>query len=111
MDRENLLRWGLIGEREILMAKAQEMGVAFVDLDRIRIEPNAIRAGNRELATKYRALPVKLDMPTLYIAVSDANCPAIDGYRTHTGFRIVPALAIPSEIDAAIDLYYPETQP
>ena len=30
-----LIQLGMVGEREVLQAKAQEMGYAFVDLDRI----------------------------------------------------------------------------
>jgi hypothetical protein len=105
---EELQKLGLIGEREVLQAKAQEMGIGFADLDRVSIQPNAILAADRELATKHRAIPVKLDMPTLYVAMEFGNMAAIDAFKARTGFRIVPVLALATEIEAAIDRYYPE---
>jgi type IV pilus assembly protein PilB len=109
VNREELQKLGLIGEREVLQAKAIEMGIGFVDLDRVRIQPNAIQAADRELATEHCAIPVKLDMPTLYVAMSNPhNMAAIDGFKQRTGFRIVPVLALAKEIESAIDRYYPE---
>ena len=37
-----LVDLGFVGEREVLMAKAQEMGVPFVDLDRTPVESSAV---------------------------------------------------------------------
>lgn len=106
---EELRRRGLLGERELKMASAQQLGMAFADLARVQIGNNAVLCVNRELATKFNAMPVKLDMGTLYVAVSEQPDNAmIEAFKLRTGLRIVPVLAVEKEIVATIDRYYPE---
>src|SRR5687768_18142631 len=51
----------MVGEREVLQAKAQEMGYGFVDLDRIQIDSSAINVVPERLVKQHTALPVKKD--------------------------------------------------
>ncbi|MBC8063365.1 MAG: hypothetical protein H7Y17_00920, partial [Chlorobia bacterium] len=45
-----LISLGIVGEREVLQAKAQEMGIGFVDLDRVNIESSAINVVPERIA-------------------------------------------------------------
>lgn len=99
---------GLIGEREELQAKAQEAGIGFVDLDRVRSEPDAIACLSRILVTQHNVIPVKRDGSSLWLAMSDDRGGSIlDAVREATGCQVIPVLATPSDIQSAIQRYYP----
>src|ERR1035438_1613139 len=66
-----LVQLGMVGEREVLQAKAQERGVGFVDLDRITIESNAINAVPERIVKSHNVIPVKKDPDVLYLAMTD----------------------------------------
>jgi hypothetical protein len=103
-----LSRRGLLGEREALMSHAQEMGVGFVDLDRVLIEPPAFQNVSRNLVTDTGCIPVKRDGSTLWLAMSSDDMAAIDAYKLATGCRVVPVLAVPDAIEKAIEKYFPD---
>ncbi|HWA82103.1 MAG TPA: GspE/PulE family protein [Fimbriimonadaceae bacterium] len=98
---------GMVGEREVLMAKAQEMGYAFVDLDRITIESNAINVVREQIVKSNNVIPVKKQDNTLYVAMSNpTNLQAIDSVSLASGCRVVPVIAVPGAIEDAIKKYY-----
>jgi Type II secretion system (T2SS), protein E, N-terminal domain len=95
------------GRREFLQAKAQEMGVGFIDLDRISPDPAALASVPLDLVTGTQSIPVKKDRATLYVAISDVGAIEVtDVHRSETGYRIVPVLATRESIAKAISTYY-----
>ena len=102
-----LVELGMVGEREVLMAKAQEMGYAFVDLDRINVESSAINVVRESIVKNNNVLPVKKQDQTLYVAMSNPqNLQAIDAVSLASGCRVIPVLAVPGAIEDAIKKYY-----
>lgn len=102
-----LVQLGMVGEREVLQAKAQERGVGFVDLDRITIESNAINAVPERIVKSHNIMPVKKDPDVLYVAMTNPdNIQATDDVRMSSGLRVVPVLAVPGAIEDAIRKYY-----
>lgn len=102
-----LVELGMVGEREVLMAKAQEMGYAFVDLDRINIESSALNVVREQIVKNNNVLPVKKQDNTLYVAMSNPqNLQAIDAVSLASGCRVIPVLAVPGAIEDAIKKYY-----
>src|SRR3954470_23763086 len=74
-----LVELGMVGEREVLQAKAQEMGLPFVDLDRQPAESSAINVVPERLIKMHNALPVKKQDNQLWVAMSNPqNIQAID---------------------------------
>src|SRR4051812_44610585 len=65
-----LIQLGMVGEREVLQAKAQEMGYAFVDLDRVNIESSAINVVREQIVKANNVIPVKKQDNTLYVAMT-----------------------------------------
>ncbi len=113
-----LVTLNMVGEREVLQAKAQEQGFAFADLDRITIESSATNVVPERLVKSHSAMPVKRDGQTLYVAMSNPNnLNAIDDIKIASGCRVVPVVAVPGAIEDAIKKYYgggaalPETTP
>src|SRR5690349_5619741 len=81
-----LVQLGKVGEREALQAQAQEMGVAFVDLDRQQIESSAINVLREQIAKNHNVIPVKKEGSNLWVAMSDVNnIPAQDAVRLASG--------------------------
>ncbi|AIE84784.1 Type IV fimbrial assembly, ATPase PilB [Fimbriimonas ginsengisoli Gsoil 348] len=106
--RETLLSIGMFGDRAFLQSKAQEMGYAFADFDRIIPDPDAISAVPPHLARAGRAFPLKKQGNNLWVALADpSNLLAMDAIRAASGLRVIPVLAVPEQIDAAIQREYP----
>jgi type IV pilus assembly protein PilB len=98
---------GMVGEREVLQAKAQEMGIGFVDLDRVQIESSAINVVPERIAKAHSVVPVKKDGQTLWLAMAnDKNILALDDVKMASGCRVVPVLAVPGAIEDAIKKNY-----
>lgn len=102
-----LVSLGFVGEREVIMARAQEAGIGFVDLDRTEIESNAINVVPERLVKAHSVVPVKKEEDRLYLAMSNwNNIQALDDIRMTSGLRIIPVAAVSDSIDAAIKKYY-----
>src|SRR3954471_22197335 len=102
-----LVQLGMVGEREVLQAKAQELGYAFVDLDRVTIESSALNVVREQIVKNNNVIPVKKQDNTLYVAMTNpGNLQAIDAVSLASGCRVVPVLAVPGAIEDAIKKYY-----
>lgn len=102
-----LLSMKLVGEREILQAKAQEAGMAFADLDRVQIDSAAINVVPDRIVKQHNAIPVKKDGQTLWVAMSKpGDIMAMDDFKMASGCRVIPVVAVPAAIDDAIKKYY-----
>jgi type IV pilus assembly protein PilB len=98
----------MASEREVLMARARETGYAFVDLDRITIDDDAIATVKAEIAHEHRFMPVKRQDNTLYLVMSNPNdLHALDEASVASGCRIIPVLATREAIEQSLHRYYP----
>ena len=97
----------LVGERELLQAKAQEAGMAFADLDRVTIDSSAINVVPDRIVKQHNAIPVRKDGQTLWVAMSKpGDIMAMDDFKMASGCRVIPVVAVPAAIDDAIKKYY-----
>lgn len=102
-----LVQLGMVGEREVLQAKAQESGYAFVDLDRVTIDSSALNVVREQIVKSNNVIPVKKQDNTLYVAMTNPNnLHALDAVSLASGCRVVPVLAVPGAIEDAIKKYY-----
>ena len=102
-----LVNLGFVGEREVLNAKAQEMGIPFVDIDRIQIDSSAINVVSERIAKNHSVVPVRKEGTNLWLAMSNINnIQAQDDVRMASGCRVIPCLALPAAIDDALKKYY-----
>jgi len=100
----------MVGEREIMEARAQEQGHLFVDLDRFSIESSAVNIVPERLVKLHNAIPVKKDGMTLWVAMENPNnLEAIDQIQLASGCRVRPAMALPAAIEDAIRKNYAST--
>ncbi len=102
-----LQQLGFVGEREIIMAQAQEAGIGFIDLDRQPPESSAINVVPERIVKNHSVIPVKKDGNTLYLAMANpSNIVAIDDVKMSSGLKVVPVAAVPGAIEDAIKKAY-----
>ena len=102
-----LISLNFVGEREVLMGKAQEMGLGFVDLDRITIDSSALNVVPERIVKAHNALPVKKEGAHLWVAMTNPNnIVALDDFKIASGCRVTPVLAVAGAIDDSIKKYY-----
>jgi type IV pilus assembly protein PilB len=108
-----LIELGLVGEREVLEAKAQEAGYPFVDLDRLpTIDSAAINVVQERIVKNHGVIPVRKQGNQLWVAMSNVNnLQAIDDVQLASGCRVMPVLAVPAAIEDAIRKYYANNEP
>ena len=95
---------GVADEAQIARAVAEHMGLAFVDLAAIEIDPTASTMLALDLAKRHTCLPIKIQDDELVVAMADpANIFAIDDLRIVTGFEVRPVVAAESDVIHAIE--------
>ncbi len=102
-----LISLNMVGEREVLQARAQEMGYAFADLDRVTIDSSALNVVPERLVKSHNTIPVRKDGQNLWVAMTNPNdIMALDNIKMASGCRVIPVVAVPGAIDDAIRKYY-----
>lgn len=106
-----LVSLGFVSEATLRQALSENLGKQSIDLAHAVIDPQALKIVPRDLAKRYRLLPLDFDHPNhrLTIAISDTNdIVGLDRVRSliDENVEIETFLAGESEIDRAIDQYY-----
>ncbi len=101
-----LVDQGVADEMTIARAIAESMGLPFVDIGGIDIDPTATTLITLDLARRHTCLPIKIQDDELVVAMSDpANIFAIDDLRIVTGYDIRPVVSPESDLLQAIDRF------
>jgi type IV pilus assembly protein PilB len=102
-----LIDRALVTERDLVAALAQQIGIDFVDLAMVDIDPSATALISDSLARRYSALPIAYEDGRLVVAMADpANVFALDDIRTLTGLDVKPVVATRQDIAGAINRYH-----
>jgi len=98
---------GLVSEINMVQAIGASMGVPFIDLHGRELDPNLARSIPEHLAQRYRVIPAWQRDNTLGLAMVDPlNVFAIDDIRLITGFDIEPLIAVPAEVERAVNMCF-----
>lgn len=98
-----LVEENIVDERDLVRTLAKHIGVEYVDLTEITIDPAAAGLIPEALARRYAALPVQFEGEKLVIALSDpANVLAIDDIRAITGRDVLVKVATKTDVEDAI---------
>ncbi|HEX9766983.1 MAG TPA: type IV-A pilus assembly ATPase PilB [Nitriliruptorales bacterium] len=101
-----LIDQGHVVERDLVSALATQIGMDFVDLSEIDIDPSAVGTISDSIARRYNALPIRYEDGKLVVAMSDpANVFALDDIRTITGMDVKPVVSTRDDITEAIEKY------
>lgn len=102
-----LIDEGFITESQFIDALRMQLGIDFVDLGQIKINPEMVNLIPKGIAKKNGVVPVKVDKDTLYLAMKDPlNFMAIEEVRTASRKRIVPLIASENGVEHAISALY-----
>ncbi len=102
-----LLKRKLINEDQLAQLLSEGLGIPSINIARIKIDPSVIKAIPLEIAEQYNIIPISQIGEILTLAMIDPlNIFAIDNIEALTGFHVIPVIARPSDIRAAIQRYY-----
>lgn len=104
-----LVESAFCSERDVTEARAQELGLPFVDLNKFAPEQAAVNVVPEHIARRHNVIPVKKDNATntLIVAMADTNNPYVaDDLRVVSRCNIRAALAAPGAIEDAIARVY-----
>ena len=96
---EFLVERGIAKEETVLAALADEFGMELVDLTKVQIDPETLKAMPLKLVHRHTLMPLARNNGTLTVATGDPyNVNALDELQMLTGLHILPVLASPREI-------------
>lgn len=103
---ECLVREGILEREAMHAALAAYLGVPWIKLTEVEIDPVIARMIQEEMAWRYVLIPFKLQTGRLQVAMADpGNLQVMDNIRVLTGYPVEPFLADRNEIEAAIRQY------
>ena len=104
---DELIAEGVITEAGLIEALQMQLGVEFVDLSQIDLDPEMSRVVSKNVARQYSVVPVRQSPEEVYLAMSDPlNFMAIEAVKNATRKRVVPMVATQDAIMRAIMTLY-----
>lgn len=97
----------LMSRVDLLRTLSQEWGVKAVNLDEIEIDPETVKVIPEAAARRHRAVPFVKEDNVLFVAMSDPrDFFVIEDIQLRTNFEVQPYLALPEDINKALDKAY-----
>src|SRR5262245_55598 len=104
---EILIEQGFAKEEHVLAALADEFGMELVDLTKVLVDPDTLKAMPLKLVHRRSIMPLSRQNGTLVVAVGNPfDVYALDEFQTYTGLQIQPVLASPREISRLIKTHF-----
>lgn len=104
---ETLISTGIITERQLIDALTMQLGIDFVDLTKVDIDPEMTKLVPKNIAKRLSVVPVAVQGGELHLAMVDPlNYNAIEECRSSSRRRVVPMIATQSAMDHAISVLY-----
>jgi type IV pilus assembly protein PilB len=99
---------GLASEEKIFSILSLQIGVPYLSLKELAIDPFVVNRLSGRLAVSCRCLPVKEAGETMYVAMADPlNSQVIDEIRSYLGIeRIKVFLTGDNDLKSALQKYY-----
>jgi type IV pilus assembly protein PilB len=98
-----LVEESFVKETDLVKTLARHIGLEFVSLDEISVDPSATALVPEALARRYAAIPIGFEANKLVVAMADpANVLAIDDIRAISGLDVIPKVATRTEVMDAI---------
>ena len=104
---DELIAEGVITEAGLIEALQMQLGVEFVDLSQIDLDPEMSRVISKNVARQYNVIPVRTTPEEVYLAMADPlNFMAIEAVKNATRKRVVPMVATHDSLLRAIMTLY-----
>ncbi|MFC1704185.1 GspE/PulE family protein, partial [Candidatus Omnitrophota bacterium] len=102
-----LLEMKCIDEEELVKVLSRILCMPIIELSEDTVDPDAVKTLSYDIAKRYHVLPVRRDVNSLVVAVSNPmDIIALDSIRLITTMKIEPMLSTHSEIARCIEKYY-----
>lgn len=102
-----LIEQGFITEGQLIDALRMQLGIEFIDLTKINIDPAMVDILPKNIAKKHGIIPVKVENDIMYLAMEDPlNFMAIEAVRSITRRKIIPMIATSAGIQRAFNVLY-----
>ena len=109
---EVLTEMGFVTEEKLARALSAQLGIPYVDLNTVVVEPEAIELLAERVSRKNLALPLSVDRKFVTVVLADPlDFEAIHDLSFATNREIRPAIAPIKEIKAAIRRFYHLSHP
>jgi len=109
---EVLTELGFVTEEKLARALSAQLGIPYVDLETVAVEPEAIDLLTERLARKNLSLPLSVDRRFITVVMADPlDFEAMHDISFATNREVRPAIAPIREIKAAIRRFYHLSQP
>ena len=106
-----LLDMGVVDAGVIKSVMAQKLGIPFIDLERFRISPEALKRIPHAVALRHQIVPVAEAENALIVAIADpTNMAKMEELRFIAGMKLAPVIAAPDEIRRALERSYAGAQ-
>ncbi|MDB6022013.1 MAG: pilB 1 [Pedosphaera sp.] len=97
----------LLRPADVAQAKAAHFGAEVVNLGELKLSDDVIALMRRDIAKKYRAVPISQTGSTITVAISDpSDIDTIDSLRHVLGADIEVRVASEEDLEAALNKYY-----
>lgn len=97
----------LATEEDLVQAMAKEVGLDYVDLNKVPVEPNVASLIPEPVARHHMVLPIRMEQGTPVVAMANpTDVFAMDDLRTIMGRNFVPVVATRSQIATHIRTAY-----
>jgi type IV pilus assembly protein PilB len=105
-----LLSRGLVAKEDLAATLKELLGIDYVNVTEVKIDPAVLKYISREVAAESQALPLYKEGNKLVIAMANPqDIRFLDQLRFRVGMEILPVLAFSDEIAVAIDEAYGES--
>lgn len=93
-----------ITERESIEREAANLGLPFVEINRLKIDPGLLEKFDPNFLREHQCLPVKQSGNQLWLAMADVNdTKTQDLIREQTKCRIHPVKCVPKQLEEYLD--------
>ena len=104
---DELIAEGVITEAGLIEALQMQLGVEFIDLSQVDLDPEMSRVVSKNVARQYNVVPVRQSPEEVFLAMSDPlNFMANEAVKNATRKRVVPMVATQDAIMRAIMTLY-----
>lgn len=104
---EVLVELGFVSEADIAKVLALQLGIRFIDLASVSIDPEAIQLVPEKLCKEHTFIPISVEKKTISAIFADPlDLEAMDDLRFRTSRSVIPSVSTPKQINEAIAHYY-----
>ena len=102
-----LVNQGLVKAEELAAVLSVQLNVPLIDLQRHKVQPEALRLIPEDMARKHTLIPLDVIGDSLIVVMADPeDIHTIEDVKAQSRMRVEVALGILSDIEQAIDLNY-----